>query len=274
MGLFGFLKRIFTKKQVKIGIALGSGGAKGAAHLGAIKAFEEEGIQFSFVTGTSIGSIIGALYALNYTTEQMIKILEEYDITDRINILKMTLTKDSLENTLEKIFGDKTFADTFIPLRAVACDLDTGEEVVMGTGSLKKALSASSAIPPVFRAVNRMGRRLLDGAYVNAVPCDVCKSLGSDVVIGIALHNYPSNRNIKRYADLLYRGNGIKEGNRLNFDSSDYTLILPLDNYTSANLKNFNEMYQIGYDTVKDHMEEIKKVISSAKHRQNRKSKK
>ncbi len=264
MGLLTFFKRIFSKKRIRLGLALGSGGAKGAAHLGALKAFEEENIRFDLVAGTSIGSIVGAMYALNYTTDQMIKILEEYNLSDRINILKMTLSKDSLENTLEKILGDKTFSDTLIPLRAVACDVNTGDEVVMGTGSLSKALSASSAIPPVFRPVHRMGRKLVDGAYVNAVPSDVVKSLGADVVISIALHNYSSNRNIKRYADLLYRGNGIKEADRLKqLAYSDYTVFLPLDEYTSADVKNFSEMYQIGYETVKDHMDEIKAVINN-----------
>lgn len=271
MGLFGLIKNLFSKKQPKLGLCLGSGGAKGAALIGAIQAFSEEKIKFDMVAGTSIGSIVGALYALGYSTDEMVKILETYNLTNRINLLKMTLTKDSLETTLESIFSDKTFDDTLIPFKAIACDVNTGEEVVMGSGSLYKALAASCAIPPVFKPVHRMGRKLVDGAYVNAVPADVVKKLGADVVVSVALHNYPSNDNIKRYADLFYRGNGIKQGNRmLGVKSSDYTLYPPLDDFTSADVKNFNSMYQIGYDTAKNDMDKIKQTLYGKRSRNRR----
>ncbi len=266
MGLLSFIKGLFIKKKPKLGLALGSGGAKGAAHLGALKAFEEENIKFDMVSGTSIGSIVGAMYALNYSVEDMVKILETYDLTDRINLLKMTLKKDSLETTLENVFGDKTFSDTLLPFRAIACDINSGEEVVMSTGTLYKALAASSAIPPVFKPVHRMGRKLVDGAFINAVPSDAVKKLGADVVVSVALHDYESNDNIKKYVDLLYRGNGIAEGSRFNgLKDSDFTLYPPLDKFSSASVTSFNEMFDIGYETAKANMEAIKKIIKKAK---------
>lgn len=266
MGLLSFLKGLFTKKKPKIGLCLGSGGAKGAGHLGVLKAFEEENIKFDMVSGASIGSIVGGMYALNYDVKDMIRIFETFNFTDKISLLKMTLKKEPLESLLEGIFGDKTFSDTRLPFRAVACDINSGEEVVMGTGLLYKATAASSAIPPIFRPVHRMGRKLVDGAFINAVPADAVKSLGADVVISISLHDEPSNEKIKRYADLLYKGNQIPLGDRFKgLKDSDYTLFLPLEDFTSASIKDFNEMFDIGYNTAKAHMDEIKKLLNGGK---------
>lgn len=266
MGLFSFLTRLFGKKTLKVGLALGSGGAKGAALIGALKALKEEGVNFDFVAGTSIGSIVGALYALDYDTDEMIRIWETYDLTNRINLLKMTFKKDSLENTLEEIFGDKTFQDTLIPFRAIATDVNTGEEVVMCTGKLSKALAASAAIPPVFKPVHRNGRKLVDGAFVNAVPCDVVKNLGADVVVSIALHDHASNDGIKKYLDIFYRGNGIKKGDRLwQLEYSDCKISPDLSKFTTADVKSFGKMYEIGYDAVKNNIASIKKTVCGKK---------
>ncbi len=266
MSIFSFFKRLFNKPKKKIGLALGSGGAKGIAHVGALKAFEEEGISFDMVAGTSIGSIAGALYALGYTSDEMLKIMEEYNFSSRISVLKMAIGKDSLENTLDSLLGGKTFSDTLLPFRAVACDVNSGEEVVMDSGSLSKALSASSAVPPVFRPVYLEGRKLVDGAFVNAVPADVVKNLGADVVIALSLHDYSSNENLKKYADVLYPNNGIKKANRLeNIKYADYAVYFPLDKYGSASVTDYREIYNIGYETAKSHMAEIKKVIKDKK---------
>lgn len=263
MSLFRLFKKIFFKKKPKIGLALGSGGAKGAALIGVIKAFEEEGMVFDFVSGTSIGSIVGALYSLSYKAEDMLRIFETYDLSSRVNLLKMTLSKDSLENTLDSIFQDKTFSDTYIPFRCVATEINTGEEVVMSKGTLSKALSASAAIPPVFKPVHRNGRKLIDGAFVNAVPCDVLKNLGANIVIGVTLHDQKSNEGIKKYLDIFYRGNGVKKANRLKqIDCADFVLSPPLKSFTTSDVKNFYKMYEIGYLEAKNNMEQIKSILN------------
>ena len=139
MRFLTFLKNLFIKKPIKIGLALGSGGAKGAAHLGALKAFEEEGITFDVVAGTSIGAVVGAMYALKYTADDMIKIIQNYTSNEKISLLKLTLSKDAGEVNLLKLIGDKEFDDLALPFKCVACDLGTGDEIVLSEGSLAKA---------------------------------------------------------------------------------------------------------------------------------------
>lgn len=261
MNVFAFIKNLF-KKNKKIGLALGSGGAKGIAHVGALTAFSEAGIRFDMVAGTSIGSIVGAMYCLGYTPQKMLKVIKDYNLSARISVIKMAIGKDSLENALNEILGDKNFSDTQVPFRAVACDLGSGEEIVMGSGSLKKALAASSAVPPVFRPVHRMGRKLVDGAFLNSVPCDVVRRLGADVVIGLSLHNYPNNDNLKRYADLLYPKNGIKKTDRLiQIRQADYAIYFPLDDYGASSVGAYNEIFEIGYQTTKRNVDKILKII-------------
>lgn len=271
MSIFSFFKRLFVRRKRKTGLALGSGGAKGIAHIGALKAFEEAGVSFDMVAGTSIGSIVGAMYSLGYSSYEMLKITEEYNLSSRISVLKMAIGKDSLENALDSILGEKTFADTLLPFRAIACDVNSGEEVVMGTGSLSKALAASSAVPPVFRPVHRMGRKLVDGAFVNAVPADAVKNLGADVVIALSLHDYHSNDNLKKYADVVYPKNGIKLADRLKqISEADYTIYFPLDKFNSASVNDYEEIYRIGYETTKSKMNEILNVLNGKKTRKRR----
>ena len=266
MRFLTFLKNLFIKKPVKIGLALGSGGAKGAAHLGALKAFEEEGIAFDVVAGTSIGAVVGAMYALKYTADDMIKIIQNYTSSEKISLLKFTLSKDAGEVNLLKLIGDKEFDDLALPFKCVACDLGTGDEIVLSEGSLAKAIASSSAIPPVFKPVVFNGKRLVDGAYVNAVPADVVKSMGADVVISVALHKVETNQSIVKYLDILERGHGVKVQNRLKgLTNSDYTLYPPLDEFTSSDIKHFKTMYLLGYECAKNHMDEIKATIKKAK---------
>ncbi len=264
MGFLQFLKGIFSKKKKKIGLALGSGGAKGAALIGALKAFEEENIKFDFVAGSSIGAIVGGMYALGYTASEMLNIIKEYRLTDVKNIVAMSLKGETVESLLDKITGEKHFEDTLIPFRAVAVDILSGEEVIMSSGSLAKAMAASGAIPPVFKPVERLQKRLVDGAYLNAVPADVVKSLGADKVIAIALSsNEPTNRIIKKSLDLLYKDNKVPLTDRLHQSLvADYILYPELSDYTSASIGSIDKMYAEGYKIAKEAVPQILKIIN------------
>ncbi len=155
MGFFGKIRNLFARKKapaLKLGLALGSGGAKGMAHLGALKAFEEEGIRFQIVTGTSIGSIAGALYAKGYTAEDMTQVLQNLNIKEFSKNLKpfadMAFAERFLETYLE---GD--ISSLSLPFAAWATDTETNEGVLLNEGKIARVLCASSAMPPFFRAV-------------------------------------------------------------------------------------------------------------------------
>ena len=267
--MFKWLKKLIlglsAKKHVRIGLALGSGGLKGFAHIGALKAFDEEGITFDVVAGTSIGSIVGAMYACGYSWTEMFSFLREFKVLSPSTLVSFTFKRETVASLMDDMLGGKYFEDTSIPFAAVATDINKGEEVVMKHGSLATALAASSAIPPMFKAVERNGVKLVDGAYVNAVPSDVVKDLGADVVIGISLSDQDTNATIKTALDGAYKGNRVPVCDRLKAgrEFSDYLLEPDLSLYKSTSVGSVDEMYAIGYETAKSAMPEIKAVLRS-----------
>ena len=163
MGFWTRVKEIFTKtkKPVVLGIALGSGGAKGMAHLGALKAFAEEGLSFSVVTGTSIGSIVGALYCKGYSWADMAGIVENVNKKEFSKNLRPFADMAPFEAFLEEyVEGD--IPQLPLPFAACATDAATNECVVLREGKTAKALTASAAIPPFFRGVDWQGKKLYD----------------------------------------------------------------------------------------------------------------
>lgn len=268
---FEKLSHVFGKKpekNKKLGIALGSGGAKGMAHIGILRAFEEENINFDVVTGCSIGSIAGGLYARGFSTANMLAALKELKLYEPQSVLYYTLQGVSVAKILDDMLGGADFDELILPFAAVASDIDRGEQVVLSEGNVALAMAASSAIPPVFRAVELGGRRLVDGAYFNNVPADVCKNLGADFVIGVALGTEnPENDKIKPALDAIYRNNKIPVTDRAaaGRKNSDVYLAPDLSAYTSASYKNLDDMYEIGYEYAKQKMPEIKAALKKEK---------
>lgn len=265
--MFKWLEKLITswsaKKHVRIGLALGSGGAKGFALIGALKAFDEEDIKFDVVAGTSIGSIIGAMYACGYSWSEMFSFLREFNVLSPSKLVAITLKRATVTSILDDMLGGKHFEETLLPFAAIATDINKGEEVVMKHGSLASALAASSAIPPLFKPVERNGVRLVDGAYFNSVPSDVVKQMGADVVIGVSLSNSDFNTEIKVALDNAYKGNKVPIYNRLRAgrEYSDYLVEPDLSAYKSTSIGAADEMYTIGYETTKSAIPEIKKVL-------------
>ncbi len=253
------------RKPFKIGLALGSGGAKGMAHLGALKAFEEEGISFDFVAGTSIGSIVGALYAKGYSSDDMLALLKEVGVADAQMMLMFALGIIDLREIIDKFTGGAHFSDLKKPFKAVAVDMDSGKEVVISKGELAVALAASSAIPP-FPPVLADNRRLIDGAYLNYVPSDVVKDMGADVVIAVNLgKGKDTNQGIKRALDEIYPNNNVPlaERSKQCYEYSDFVLEPDLSAFSTSSLRGLDEMYAIGYNTAKEKMQQIKEAIAN-----------
>lgn len=253
-----------NKNKRKLGLALGSGGARGMALLGALKALEEENIEFDIVAGTSIGSVIGALYAKGYTVGDMLRLKESLGVSDPQNILLFYLGGTGLVGIMRRVTGGAYFDDLVKPFRAIATDLLSGEEVVMGAGEVSTAIAASSAIPPAFRPVLRDGRRLVDGAYVNSVPADVVKSLGAERILGIDLGKETNtNQNIKKALDELYPENSVKLGKKSvqGYSFSDFVLAPDLKDISGADITKLDKMYEIGYEEAVKNMSYIKAAL-------------
>ncbi len=188
---------IMTKP--KIGLALGSGAAKGIAHIGVIKALREANIPIDCIAGTSMGSLVGACYSVN----EELEVLE--DLALKSNLSKMTRLLDPkftfirvgllhggrVENFLRPLIGDVDIKSCKIPFAAVAAEIKTGAEVVLNEGSLLKAVRASISIPVVFVPVNYNGVYLVDGGVVNPVPANIVRSMGATFTIAVNVLNDP-----------------------------------------------------------------------------------
>lgn len=271
MGFFSRFKSKFSKKRPAVlGLALGSGGAKGMAHVGALKAFEEEGIHFQVVTGTSIGSIVGALYVKGYSSRDIISIVESLNRKEFAKNIHPFADMDFAEEFIgQYVEGD--IEELPLPYAACATDAATNAGVVLKSGNAAKACTASSAIPPFFKGVTIDGRKLVDGAFTNSVPSDVCKELGAQFVIGIDLGAFPKpdeekstiSRLVGSAVNAFVSVEYLEDSKSRGYDSADIMLRPNLYNYraTDVSLEAMNEMYDIGYNEARAHMDEIKAAL-------------
>jgi NTE family protein len=176
-------------ERKKIGLALSGGAARGFAHLGVMKIFAEHGIPVDFIAGTSAGSFAGAAFASGMSIEEIIAFSRKiswYSMTGFSYSPKGILTNAPMGNFIKKYFPYKTFEELPIPFAAIACNLETGEEVVLTEGDLPFAVRASCAIPGVFVPLEDAdSRKLIDGGVVAPVPTKAVRKLGAEIVIAV-----------------------------------------------------------------------------------------
>lgn len=184
--------------NTKVALALSSGGAKGYAHIGVIKAIEETGAKITSVAGTSMGALIGGLYAAGkldaaYSWLKTIDATEMFILADfgKFGINGLTDGEKIIEK-LHQFIGDVLIDDLPIPFCAIATDLDLGIEVVINHGRLIDAIRASISLPGVFKPYKIIGRRtrLVDGGLVNGLPINRLKRTPGDVVVAVNLDTY------------------------------------------------------------------------------------
>lgn len=183
-------------RRPRVGLALGGGGARGYAHIGVLRVLEREGIPIDYLAGTSMGGLIAAGYAAGLTPEQMeteALRLQMRRLLD-ISLRRMGLLEGKrVREHLVRLLGKKEFSDTRIPLRLVAVDLETGEEVALDQGPLVDAVRATISVPGVFCPTEWRGHHLVDGGLINNVPADVVRTMGAEVVIAVDVGTPPAN---------------------------------------------------------------------------------
>lgn len=173
-----------------IGLALGGGFARGLAHIGVLKVFEEEGIPLDFLAGTSVGSVIGAAYASGITARELEEIaaLVRFKDFSRWTFSRMGFfTNDKMAVFLRKVLRCKTFEELRIPFAVTATDIITGEPVVFTSGELVDPVRASCAYPGMFLPVNIEGRLLVDGLLGHGVPATPLRNMGAERVVSVYL---------------------------------------------------------------------------------------
>ncbi|MBQ9230691.1 MAG: patatin-like phospholipase family protein [Prevotella sp.] len=172
-----------TNAHTKVGLALSGGGAKGAATIGALRVIEKSGIKIDYIAGTSIGAVIGGLYASGFTLDEIERFLftqGKLDVLD-INYIESELRRQLRNRRCENI------QDTHIPFRCVAVDGDNMKEYVLSEGKLWTAILASMSVPVIYPFVSWKNLALYDGGLLNNLPVDVVKDMGADIVIAIDL---------------------------------------------------------------------------------------
>lgn len=197
--LTNFLKHARRKRRT-IGLALGSGSARGWAHIGIIRALEEAGIAIDCIAGTSIGALVGAVYA----SENIEKLEESVVALDRKRVAGLVdivfprsglIDGKKINNFIQSHIEERNIEELPIPFRAVSTNLANGHEYIFKDGSIIEAVRASISIPGVFRPVRRDDILLVDGGIVNPVPVNVLRDMGADFIIAVDLNHDDTNGN-------------------------------------------------------------------------------
>lgn len=262
MGLFSFIFKKKIPKKPKIGLALGSGGAKGYAELGVIKVLEENGIYPDVIGGTSIGSIIGAFLADGYTSTDIASLLETVDFKEIKSALMINMDTSGLKKVIDRYIGGLKIEELKKPFVAIGTDADTAEEFVFTKGSVADALRASSAFPPFFKPVPIGDGRYVDGAFSNSVPADRVKELGADIVIGVDLSDHQPKTGFLASVIPTFKAKTDAPWEK-GYKFSDVMIHPDLAGYSSTSFKDGATMYEIGYAAAKEKIEEIRALIDS-----------
>lgn len=254
-------------KKVKIGLALGGGGARGYAHLGAIKAFEEYGIKFDFIAGTSAGAFAGAFLASGWSFEQMYSIAKEFRRKDirRNKIPFMPSTTEGIQEIVVNNLGDIDITETKIPFCAVAVDVLSTQECLITKGNLAKAVAGSCSVPGIFQPVEFEGRALADGGLQNTLPSNVPKLFGCDYVIAVdvnAKRTYGASST--KILDVMGATIRIlmKRNAEKGYEYADVVLTPETKRFKSTSLEGFDDMIEEGYLEAIDKMPQILEILN------------
>ncbi len=265
--------KVIKRKGLKVGIAFGGGALRGIGHLGAIKALEELGIEADYVAGTSVGSMVGALYCAGFSADEMTNMLKKLrvkDIKDSRLIWKPS-NAENIEQVLANAFGkDLMFSELNKPLSIVAVDIKTGQEVRITSGSVAKASSGSCAVPGVFTPVEYEDMHLVDGGLHNTVPADVVRFMGADVVIAIEVNfSRGQGTDSLKLMDVIKSSLGIimQANVEKKLEYADIVIKPQLQNFSSSKLGDIDAMAKAGYDAVMAHKEELIKLVTNKPRR-------
>lgn len=289
-------------KKFKVGLALGGGGVRGLAHIGILKVFEQERIPIDLIVGTSMGAVVGASYALSgksFTVEQKIlQLLQNKEISkleslagesrpeDKRLIVEglVAFVKESLLWNLKgikrwiddgveikalfrKSIADADFSQTRIPFACVACDLKTGEEVILNKGKMSEAVMASSSVAAVLPPLQLGQRLLIDGAITSEVPVEACRRLGADFVIAVNVESQIFYDNFRHGMDILFQSDEIRSHElvRLKLKLADFVIHPPMENISWAAFSKARQCIQKGEQAARQIKTRLKSALAKKK---------
>jgi len=257
-----------------LGLALGSGGARGAAHVGFLQALEENGIKPDYLSGSSMGTLVAACYAKGMKLAQMQEILFELKGRDLFDIDILPLTKlgllrsQKVRTLVEQYLEGATFENLKVPFQCVSVDILSGKAVILKDGNLVDSVLASCAIPSIFRPIQMNGMMLVDGGIANRVPVSVVKDMGADIVIGVdvlgTLQQIDELRNIfsvlLRTIDVMDYTNTEKR-HREEKDIIDLWIEPDMGNISQYSIKSIEKALEAGYQEGLKNIKKIKELL-------------
>ncbi len=286
--------------ETRFGLALGSGGARGLAHVGVLKVLEEEGLVPTCIAGTSMGSMIGALYAECLDAGELARRLwtyvgdeefmaswrpfvEDDELDDRRGLLgelrrsleRKILTfktfsspsqqsADALFEPLRRLFTVENIEDLQLPFACVAADLFSGEARIFENGYLISAIYASSAIPGVFPPLPLGGQLLVDGGGPYRVPVTVARNLGADFVMAIDIPSFaPAKEKYKTGLDVLMRSDAIARMrlNKIVLERADFVLRPDVERFHWANFAAADPIREAGEAAMREAMPALREAM-------------
>lgn len=264
---------MITNRKIKFGLALGGGAALGFAHIGVIKALEENEISIDYISGTSSGAMIATLYAFGASLGDLER---EAEALKKQKLIKAKITKSGIasnaliEKIIKKYAGGAEIEKADIPLSIIATNIENGEKVVIRRGNAVKAVLASSCLPGLFSPVEIDGQMMVDGGLTENVPLSPLKDQGAEMIIGVSLFKYRKYKKPKNIVDVLINSfdiinhapsaQPIKEKNQI-FIEPD------LSDFYMDDFRKWKEMAEIGYKETLRIIPEIKRYQTQPSQR-------
>lgn len=255
-------------KKKKIGFALGGGGVRGIAHIGAMKALAESGIRPDLLSGTSVGSLIASFYAFGIDIDKQ-KIIAQNMRWRKITKIKVPryglVSNQNLRKVIEQTVGrGKRIEQARLPLAIISTNIATGDKIILKKGDLAEAIMASSAVPGIFSPITIKKEMLVDGGLTENVPISPLKEMGADIIIAIDLMKKPLPRKPKNITEVISNSFYIMlEQSRKNNNYQTNVLIQPkLPTYVRTDYESLTKMYQQGYREAKKHIKNILKILN------------
>ena len=290
-------------KGFRVGLALGGGAARGLAHIGVLKALEDASIPIDIITGTSIGALVGGVYSTTRSAEATEQRFRDFIFSNEFKRTKFDFLKESrqerpgpfynfitlvkrgifysfsmaktswisaehFEHNINGVLDDVMIEETAIPFAVVAADIVTGQEVVMKKGSLRLAVSASSAVPGLLPPVEIGGNSLIDGGWVDKVPVLPAISMGADVVIAVDVSKEIEDTTaFKKGLNIMFRANAIKSDalKEMQCRFADIVLDPSVSHVHWADFSAIVDCVRLGEESVSARLDQIRRQIRKAR---------
>lgn len=260
------------KNDIKIGLALSGGATRGLAHIGALEVLEENNIPVHMIAGTSMGSLVGGLYAAGRTPKFMRDLSESITLSEErkyidITIPRMGLIKGKkIEQLIHTLCGGRQIEDLSIPYKAVACCIEDNSIVAFEKGNLTSAIRCSIAIPGVFEPVVYQGKTYVDGGVLDRIPVNEVREMGADYVIAVDVNSRGgTNATPKSIFDVLFTVFEMMEWQAMErkADNADTDILANVRHINPASFRQAKECIDIGRTATLEVIEKIKQDLST-----------